>query len=361
MAICAIPRTAHFFIRHTEAELPHFGGVHSGCGVAALLWYIAFCGITTRDFVTNVPLIHDTVLIIVMYMILCLLLFIVIAAYPALRFKFHDCFELTHRFSSWTLVPLFWAFLIIFANKGAHEQNTSLDHEVVTLPVFWFAVILTIAFVIPWTTLRKMRVDPEYLSSHAVRLHFDFATTGFAQSISISQNPLRDWHSFASIPNADGTPGFSLLVSKAGDWTSKVIKGQPKSLWKRGNPVSGFGKNCLLSNRILLITTGSGMDPCLSLLAAPNRPPIRILWQTKSPLKTYGRRVLDMIAMVDKNTVIIDSNKNGRKDMFPFALDMYTDFDAEAVFIISRPHVVQKPVFDFEARAVPAFGPIFDS
>ena len=361
MGICAIPRTAPLFVRYTAAEIPHFGGVHSGCGVAALFWYIALCGITTRDFVIKSPLLHDIVLIILMYLILCLLLFIIIAAYPAIRFRFHDRFELTHRFSSWTLVPLFWAFLIVFANKEAHEQNISLADELVTFPTFWFAIILVIAFVLPWTTLRKVAVEPEYLSSHAVRLHFNFATTGFAQGISVSQNPLRDWHSFAGIPNTDGSHGFSLIVSKAGDWTSRVIKDQPRTLWKRGIPVSGFGRNCLLFKRILLITTGSGMGPCLSLLAAKNRPPIRILWQTRSPLKTYGQRVLDMIAMVDKGAVIMDSSKDGRKDMFPFAWDMFKDFDAEAVFVISRPDIVQKLVFAFEARGIPAFGPVFDS
>jgi hypothetical protein len=362
MAICAIPRTAPLFIRHSAAEIPHFGGVHSGCGVAALCWYIALCGITTRDFaIKSPPQLHDTSLITLMYLILCLILFIVIAAYPALRFKFHDRFELTHRFSSWLLIPLFWAFLIVFANKQAQGQNFSLTYELATFPAFWFAIILTIAFFLPWTTLQKVAVEPEYLSSHAVRLHFDFATTGFAQGISVSQNPLRDWHSFAGIPNIDGSRGFSLIVSKAGDWTSRVIKDQPKVLWKRGIPVSGFGRNCLLFKRILLITTGSGMGPCLSLLAAADRPPIRILWQTRSPLKTYGKRVLDMIAMVDKAAVIIDSSKDGRQDMFPFAWDMFKDFDAEAVFIISRPGIVQKLVFEFEARGIPAFGPVFDS
>ena len=92
MAICLIPRTAPLLVRHTAAEIPHFGGVHSGCGVAALFWYISLCGIVTRDFVIKVALLHDTALITLMYLILCLLLFIVIAAYPALRFRFHDRF-----------------------------------------------------------------------------------------------------------------------------------------------------------------------------------------------------------------------------------------------------------------------------
>jgi hypothetical protein len=363
MAICSIPRTAPLPIRHAAAEMPHFGGVHSGCGVAALFWYISLCGITTRDYALSPPpaLLHDTGLMVLMYLILCLILFIIIAAHPVLRFKFHDSFELTHRFSSWLLIPLFWAFLIVFAHKQAQGQNISLLLELVSFPAYWFAIMLTVAFFIPWMSLRKVPVESEYLSSHAVRLHFDYATTGFAQGVSVSRHPLRDWHSFAGIPNINGMPGFSLIVSKAGDWTGAVIKEQPQALWTRGIPTSGFGRNCLLFKRILLVTTGSGMGPCLSLLSAANRPPIRIIWQTRSPLKTYGEGVLSMIAMVDKNAVVIDSDKHGRQDMFPIAWDMFKDFNAEAVFIISRPGIVQKLVFEFEARGIPAFGPVFDS
>lgn len=360
--ICTIPRTAPLFIRRAAAEIPHFGGVHSGCGVAALFWYIALCGITTRDYaISSPPALHDTGLIVLMYLILCLIMFIVIAAYPVLRFKFHNCFELTHRFSSWLLIPLFWAFLIVFANKQAQGRNISLAQELVSFPAYWFAIILTVAFFIPWISLRKVPVESEYLSSHAVRLHFNYATTGFAQGVSVSKHPLRDWHSFAGIPNIDGSPGFSLIVSKAGDWTGAVIEEQPQALWKRGIPTSGFGRNCLLFKRILLVTTGSGMGPCLSLLSATNRPPIRILWQTRSPLKTYGERVLSMIAMVDKNAVVIDSDQHGRQDMFHIAWDMFKDFNAETVFVISRPGIVQKLVFEFEARGIPAYGPVFDS
>ena len=68
-----------------------------------------------------------------------------------------------------------------------------------------------------------------------------------------------------------------------------------------------------------------------------------------------------MIAKVDQGAVIMDSSKDGRKDMFPIAWDMYKDFDAEAIFVISRPNIVQKLVFEFEARGVSAFGPVFDS
>jgi hypothetical protein len=68
-----------------------------------------------------------------------------------------------------------------------------------------------------------------------------------------------------------------------------------------------------------------------------------------------------MIASIDKNAVVIDSDKHGRQDMLPVAWDMVKESNAEAVFVVSRPWVVRKLVFEFEARGIPAFGPVFDS
>jgi hypothetical protein len=359
---CSLPTSAPLVIRRAAADVSHFGGVHSGCGIAALCWYICLCGIVTRNYVIrDPPEIHDTGLLVLMYLILVVIMAIIISAYPMFRFKSHDTFEFTHRFSGWMLIALFWAFLIVFADKDAKAKNINLGHELTTFPSFWFAILLTAAFAIPWVTLRKVPVEPEYISSHAIRLHFTHTTTGFGQGIGVSLHPLKDWHNFAGIPNIDGSPGFSLIISKAGDWTGAAIKNQPRTLWKRGIPGSGFGHAILLFKRVVLITTGSGMGPCLSLLVSDKRPPTRILWQTKSPRATYGDRVLDMIASIDKNAVVIDSDKHGRQDMLPVAWDMVKESNAEAVFVVSRPWVVRKLVFEFEARGIPAFGPVFDS
>jgi hypothetical protein len=361
MTLCSLPRTWPLWLRRAAADVSHFGGVHSGCGFSALCWYLALCGIVTRDYVMkNPPAIHSAPILVLLYLILFLISAIVISAFPIFRFKSHDTFEFTHRFSGWVLVAFFWAFIFVFADKQAKAKHDSLSHTLVGFPSFWFAIVLTAAFAVPWITLRKIPVEPEYLSDHAIRLHFTHTTTGFAQGVGVSHHPLRDWHNFAGIPNVNGKPGFSLIISKAGDWTGGAIKNQPRVLWKRGIPASGFGHAILLFRRVLLVTTGSGMGPCLSLLASDKRPPTRILWQTRSPRKTYGDGVLDLIAAIDRNAVVIDSDRHGRHDMFPVAWDMMKDFEAEAVFVVSRPWVVRSLVFQFEARGIPAFGPIFD-
>jgi NAD(P)H-flavin reductase len=358
---CALPRSAPLWLRCRAAYVSHYGGVHSGCGVAAFFWYTGFVAMLTRDFVTQpLPLRPATAVIVLVYMVEFLLLSMMAVAYPIFRFLRHDVFELTHRFSSWIFLSFFWAAYFQLMHQASDLERVVLESLLIRDVTFWFAVILTVAIFSPWVTLRRVNVDPEYLSGHAIRLHFDYTATKFAQGVSIATNPLRDWHAFAGLRNQEGK-GFSVVMSKAGDWTSACIKNQPRKMWKRAIPTYGSGHAVLLFRRVLIVATGSGIGPALSLLAAENRPPLRLLWQTREPHKTYGEKILSEVAQVDQNAVVIDSDRFGRQDMMPIIYSMVKDFDAEAVFIVSNPLVVTKLIYECEARGIPAFGPLFDS
>ena len=111
----------------------------------------------------------------------------------------------------------------------------------------------------------------------------------------------------------------------------------------------------------VMVTTGSGIGPCLSFLALDDRPPLRVIWQTKSPLKTYGQGVIDSVKVLDPDPIVLDTTQTGRQDMFPMVLDLVRSFRAEAVLVVSNPVFTRKMVFDLESRGVPAYGPIFDS
>ncbi|MCJ1230138.1 hypothetical protein MMC12_006809 [Toensbergia leucococca] len=361
LALCSVPRTAPLCLRRRAAKISHYGGIHSGCGVAALIWYFAFVGLASRDYaLSQPPQIRSAQVVVIMYLILFLLTIMIIAAHPTFRFKKHDIFELTHRFSGWLLVVLFWTLLLVLANDMRKAEMMSLGHFLVIFPSFWFAVVIAMSLILPWAMLRKVSVEPEYLSDHAIRLRFDYTQAHFGQGIGVSTHPLKDWHSFAAIPGSDGKT-FSCLVSKAGDWTSACIKNQPTRLWKRAVPIYGFGYTAALFRRILIVATGSGIGPILAFLTSDKVPPTRVLWQTKAPQKTYGDDILNAVLKLDEDALIIDTDKHGRQDMMGIAWNLVKDFDAEAVFVVSRPNVVRDLVFGFEARGIPAYGPLFDS
>ena len=64
---------------------------------------------------------------------------------------------------------------------------------------------------------------------------------------------------------------------------------------------------------------------------------------------------------MDTNPYITNTRESGRIDMVPIIRQLYKEFDAEAVCVISNPFVTKKVVYELESRGIPAFGPIFDS
>lgn len=363
--VCSIPRSAPLWMRRIASKVYHYGGVHSGCGVASLVWYLGFVGQFSREYFSpgqGITTPFSVAPIILTYIIMALLLAIIIVAYPGFRFKRHDYFELTHRFSGWLVIALFIVLLMVFVHEFSAVEGTPMGRFLIELPAFWFLMVVVAAIIQPWLLLRKVKVTPEYLSPHAIRLHFHHTKTTFGKGIQLSKHPLRDWHSFATFPDADlDGKSFSSVVSKAGDWTSACIKEQPTALWKRGVLMYGFAYAMRVYKRVVVVTTGSGMGPCLSFLGDENRPSLRVIWQTRAPKRTYGKGVLNLVAKMDPNPVIIDTNSSGRLDMIPVIRQIAHEHDAEAICVVSNPFVTKKVVFELESMGIPAYGPIFDS
>ncbi|KAJ5874226.1 uncharacterized protein N7529_002656 [Penicillium soppii] len=368
--VCSMPRSAPLPLRRVAAKVYHYGGVHSGCGVVSLLWYLGFVGVLSNQYwnpsSASPQYIKSAVSVVLSYIILVLLLAIVVVAHPAVRMKRHDYFELTHRFSGWLIVALFFALLMTVSREASQSQHEPLGKFLLSLPAFWFLLITILAIIQPWIMLRKVAVRAEPLSTHATRLHFDHAITTFGKGTQLAKHPLRDWHGFATFPDptpsaVHGTPSFSCLISKAGDWTADTIQNPPTHLWKRGVLIYGFAYAMRVFRRVIVVTTGSGIGPCLSFLGDDNRPALRVLWQTRAPLKTYGEGVMDLVRKMDSDPIILDTDQCGRIDMVPIILQQIKDFDAEAVCVISNPVLTGRIVYELEARGTPAFGPIFDS
>ncbi|KAI1881398.1 hypothetical protein JX265_000224 [Neoarthrinium moseri] len=359
----AIPRSAPLRLRRICCKVFHLGGVHSGTGTSALIWFIGFLISYTMSKPWENP--RPAAVFGLALAVMVLLLSIVVVAIPGFRRRFHDTFELTHRFAGWATLVLFWALLFLHAYDEAVVGNTtSVTSFLVTFPTFWFLSVSTVAAIWPWTMLRKVDVTPEKLSAHATRLHLHhLPDMGFGQGLSLAKHPLKDWHSFAAFTDRfdTSTPGFSCLVSNAGNWTGSVIQGGPTQIWVRGIPVCGFGHVMKMFHRIIMVTTGSGIGPCLSFIGDENRPAMRVVWQTRSPLRTYGQRTVNLVKRLDQDPVILDTDVLGRVDMLPLIRDMAKEFEAEAVCVISNPRLTARLVFELESTGIPAYGPIFDS
>lgn len=343
-------------LRRILTKVYEYGGVHSGAAASSVVWFALFTGILTKEFV-NRGLLRSPAVMTTTYILLVLLICIVITAYPPFRFSSHNTFENFHRWGGWFALAIFWAELVLFI----HAQTSHIGPALVRQPALYFLLISSLHAILPWLRLHKLHITPEKLSNHAIRLHFSDPVPLFV-GLRISDAPLKEWHSFACIPARSG-PGGSVLVSNAGDWTKKTIQNPKPYYWVKGVPVTGVLCMARVFQKVIVVTTGSGIGPCLAVIQdIPSRgTSCRVVWSTPSPLQTYGDEICDAVKAVDREAIIIDTRKDGRPDLVAIAWDLYCREEAEAVFVISNPKLTRKVVYGLETRGVPAFGPIWDS
>lgn len=357
--ICwSVPLSAPLRVRRILAKVYEYGGVHSGAAFCSVIWFSVLTGYLTKEFVSGQ--LKDVAIITFTYVLLTLLLAIVITAYPRARFTSHNTFENVHRWAGWASLLLFWAELILFANNLRQGPDPKpLGILLIQLPAFWFLLISSLHSILPWLRFHKVPVEAEHLSNHAIRLRFNEKVPLFV-GLRISDAPLREWHSFACIPNRESRGG-SILISAAGDWTRKTIRAPKSYYYVKGIPVTGVLCMAQIFRRVVIVTTGSGIGPCLGVMQDIPRTACRVLWSTPNPWQTYGEEICSHVLKVDPRAVIIDTKAKGRPDLVQLAYELYVESGAEAVFCISNPKLTRKVVYGMESRGVPAFGPIWDS
>ncbi|KAI0129616.1 AMP-binding enzyme [Xylariales sp. AK1849] len=365
---CSVPRSWPLFIRKRCAKIYHLGGVHSSAAVSASMWLIASnvvnitCQLDTSTCNATEPP-QSLAVAIVSWILASFFLAMFAFAWPLFRKRNHDLFEKVHRFIGWSMLGLFWAQVVLTINdtKRIHE---SLGAACVRAPTFWLLIVASCCIVSSWLFLRKVPVDSEVLSPHAIRLHFDYTVPVNGSFTRISKKPLIEWHSFATIPSprpVNGrNKGYSLVVSNAGDWTKDIIQNPPSHLWVRSVPTCGVMRIATLFNRVVVIATGSGIGPMLGHIQNPNCP-TQLIWSTPNPEKTFGRALLDSIQEKIPNAVIHDTKILGRPDLVKMGYNLVRSFDAEAVIIIANEKITKKVVYGLGTRGVPAFGAIWDS
>ena len=356
---CAVPTWAPLCVRRQCARIFHIGGLHSGCAVMAVIWFMAFIVTATMYNVKNEPSVSVAALV-MSYLVLALLLIILVGAWPEFRAKYHNRFEMIHRFAGWTALALIWIQSVL-ATDSLRPSTTPLGSALVQSPTFWLLIVITISIILPWLRLRRVTVYPERLSNHATRLHFTYTSTYPGTAVRLSERPLIEWHAFATISDPSRPNGFSLVISNAGDWTKRTIDTSPTKIWVRGIPACGVLRIAPLFKSIILVATGSGIGPCLPVILA-KRVPCRIFWSTPHPRETYGDEIVNAVLDTDPNAVIHNTRTMGKPDMVAISYRLYKEMPGcEAVCIISNRKLTEKVVYGMESRGVPAYGAIWDS
>lgn len=353
------PKTSPLWLRRRMGKIYHLGGLHSGCGVAGTLWFIFLSIEKTIALFSETSIDAERQLrMVVIYLLDCLLVSMLVMAYPTIRAKLHNAFEIVHRLAGWTSLALLWC-LVVLDGVIATSPGESTAHAVFSSVNVWLVFISTCSVISTWLNCRKIAVKSERLSSHALRIHFDYASPQPGTTIRLSSRPLLEWHAFATI-NDPKEPGFSVVVSNAGDWTKRAVNSPPRELWVRRTPTCGVLRVAPMFRSVLLVATGSGIAPCLPVILA-NQTQIHLFWSTRDPFETYGPDIAAVIQGMGKRAHIHNTSTMGRPNTLPIITDMYRYTGSEAVFVISNPKLTIDLVLDLEALGIPAFGPIWDS
>jgi len=354
---CTLPRWIPLWTRKHAAQVYSHGGLHSGCGLSAFLWYIIFTVLLVRQFQgTKVEICSLGPITAV---ILSILMTVIVTSHPYIRKRWTKHWEISHRYGGWTAILLSWAQTVIMCVAQARQDHVSLGLALAQSPSFWILITISHCLIYPWLRLRRRRVEAEQLSNHAVRLWFDDKKISTCRGHRFSHFPLVENHGLTTIPNGQEEHGYSVVVSEAGDWSKDLIDNPPKHLWTHGAPTIGVLRIATLFRPIVVVATGSGIAPCLSLLQVCPSHPMRIIWSARSPATTYGIRIFDAVLRADRDAFIIDTDSTGRPDLLALSYALYREISAEAVVIVSNAKVTTQLVLKLEARRIAAFGPIF--
>ena len=334
-------------VRWALGKYYHFGGLHVGSAVAGTLWYLVLVASLVRDAAAGVgSASHAHALVVAT--IFTMLAVMVVTALPRLRAARHDRFEVTHRFCGWVALVLVWVNTMLFVNSGRDRE--SFLAAMLTAPSFWIVVLTAALAVWPWLLLRRVPISHEQTSSHAAIVKLDHGVTPpIGTTRPISRHPFVGWHHFANVPAAPGTPGYRMVVSRAGDWTSAFVDEPPSHVWVRGIPTMGVANVRKLFSKVVLVATGSGIGPMLGHLLDTSVPS-RLVWVTKNPRRTYGDALIDEIEAAHPDATIWDTSERGKPDVLQLAYAAYVESGAEAVVCIANRTVTWQVVHGLERR-----------
>jgi hypothetical protein len=243
-------------LRWRLAQYYHVGGLHVGGAMAGTAWYIVYFVLLAPAWADGEPGYDDVSVLLALLITLVLLTTCVLAA-PRIRSRHHDLFEASHRFGTWSVLVLAWINALVLAQLQTPLRR--FGEALLTSPIFWMLVVSTALALWPWLLLRRVAVTVERPSDHAAIVRLDYGyTPPVGTTRAISRHPLFGWHPFACVPAAPGESGYRMVVSRAGEWTSRFIDEPPTHVWVRGIPTVGVANAKRLFRRVLYVTTGAG-------------------------------------------------------------------------------------------------------
>ncbi|KAB5590993.1 membrane protein [Ceratobasidium theobromae] len=313
--------------------LHSIGGLHVGCAFATFVWIVFYVVELGRLTPFNSSL--DIALFITALVLPLGISVIITFALRPLRERFHNIWEFTHRFVGWFVVADLVAHLVL----KACTLSAPRDLFRTTLPYLTIVCIFSIFYV--WFTVRRAKVSINANHSVAIVKFQGRPTLEDGTFARISRNGL-EWHAF-SVANTDFEKSeFSLIIGRAGDWTTKLIHDSvacraPEHLYIRGVNPPGFMHMHHAYKKVVTICTGAGIAPALPHIAQRTSD-IFLVWIAKNHEKTYGKDVWNTVTsnLPSDQILLHDTGVSGRPDIASLIEKVAKQHEAEAVFVVSN-------------------------
>ncbi|KAM0939488.1 putative ferredoxin-NADP reductase (FNR), nucleotide-binding domain-containing protein [Dioscorea sansibarensis] len=345
------------FIKTTTTSfLQSLGGIHSSCGVSSVAWLTYSLVLTLKA-----PENTSSEIVFIATTIAVLLILSCLSAFPLIRHLHHNVFERTHRFAGWIALALLWAFVVLTVcyNPKTKSYNQISLSKLAGKEEFWLTFAITLLIILPWLSIKRVRVLVTAPSGHASLIKFE---GGIPVGLlgRISRSPLSEWHAFGIISN--GKDNHMMLAGAVGDFTKGLVSDPPNHLWVRGLHFAGLPYLVNMYNRAVLVATGSGICVFLSFLLQPCNVDVCMVWVTKGVEENFGQEIKEMMSGYPKEKVIIhDTMISGRPNIAKISIEAAKNWKAEVVVVTSNPQGTKDVVKACKAAGFAAFGPIWDS
>jgi predicted ferric reductase len=351
-----------------NSAVHYIGGVHASCATWGFLWLAIDVLQQLGNPVDPLSMATsgDSISIAISTILLTLLFIIIITAIPPLRDKFHDTFEISHRYLGWSCLGILILHQIRFQFIIALNQTYPLE-TLLTNPVLLMVALMTFSIFLPWISVERFDDFTMHCPSSGVLVITVPGSADVGTFARISLDGV-EWHSFSvaktGFNKQTAVAEIHLIIGAVGDWTKNLIrqveKGNlPKKLWVRRVKPPGFMFSINAYSRVVVIATGAGIAPVIPHVIA-NGHKLCIIWIGNDHKQAYGKTLWSLLDS-HPHCNIFDTGVYGRPNVEELAIQAVRDFRAQAVFCVSNKVVTEKLVKACLKKGIPAYGATWDS
>ncbi|MBD2607039.1 hypothetical protein H6G81_21535 [Scytonema hofmannii FACHB-248] len=351
-----------------NSSVHYIGGIHASCATWGFIWLLVdqFQQLGNPSDPLSIATESDPISIATSSILLTLLFIIILTATPPFRHKFHDTFEINHRYLGWSCLSILVFHQIRFQFIIALNQAYPLETLLIN-PVLLMVAVMVFSIFLPWISVQCFHNFKMHYPSEGVLVVTFPGSADVGTFARISLDGV-EWHSFSvaetSKSKQTGKLEINLIIGAVGDWTKNLIrqveKGNlPKRLWVRRVKPPGFMFSINAYSRVVVIATGAGIAPVIPHVIK-NGHKLCIVWIANEHEQTYGKKIWSLLDSHPRCN-IFDTAIHGRPNVEQLALDAVRDFRAQAVFCVSNKAVTEKVVKTCLGKGIPAYGATWDS